>query len=1310
MARRLRLHFATQRSNTDPLSETSEDVLDSSNCMYFKNLQSSAPNVTQMKLTPRQVAYAPVTQQVINQEENATISSLQIKKSTSLHISLQSRKHSGCFRSGDAVATGEDTSFIGIGNEGNCGARIVVDHRSNDSLLSDTALCNGSLSSIAASDSGSFSSAGSDYGSCASTTSDGGSYSNSVISDSGSGALSASDGTFCSSVEHDDSSYRSTANKCNPYRNNSPQETLCRNNTTFDQDALSVRKKTKIPLRRCSSLVIFPRSPSSTPPASPVSSGQLPHRGAYQTSHKLIISPSELAQKEDQTISKGFLSTAVNGLRLSKTVCSSGEVRDIRPLYLNTSLQDKSKILSSSEQATCEEVSDGFSCISVHLTRRAFASSSETVNGCCSQELNLNACAKYPHLKLARSTSACLPSKVDSEYQININELERPTAQLSKTHHVLQRSVSLEGSGQKVSCCLSSLKYKCHSARTSQLHIQFKPGNEGKTTGVKKRYGTSKREMCSTSLESGCKTRDDFLGQVDIPLYQLPTENPSMERPYTFKDFVLHPRSHKSRVKGHLRLKMTYLPKSNGSEEETTEQAEELEPGWIILDQPDAASQPQQQQQESPPLPSGWEERQDILGRTYYVNHEFRRTQWKRPTAQDNVAVADIGSVQLEAQHVFTHRRQISEDTENLDNRDSPESWEIITEDEATMYSNQNPQIPLSQSSCDIQTHLAEELNTRLTTSGSSATGQSAACTNHSSRRGSLQTYRVEEQPAHPVLLPTSSGLPPGWEERQDEKGRSYYIDHNSRTTTWIKPVVQIATETGQLSAAQSISIGRQPQATSSDSSQQSSQQQPEMEQGFLPKGWEVRHAPNGRPFFIDHNTKTTTWEDPRLKISAPPRRKTSLDPVDLGPLPPGWEERTHTDGRIFFINHNTKKTQWEDPRLQNVAITGPAVPYSRDYKRKYEFFRKKLKKQSDIPNRFEMKIHRTTILEDSYRRIIAVKRADFLKARLWIEFDGEKGLDYGGVAREWFFLLSKEMFNPYYGLFEYSATDNYTLQINPNSGLCNEDHLSYFKFIGRVAGMAVYHGKLLDAFFIRPFYKMMLQKPITLHDMESVDSEYYNSLRWILENDPTELDLRFIVDEELFGQTHQHELKSGGSEIVVTNKNKRDYIHLVIQWRFVSRVQKQMAAFKEGFFELIPQDLIKIFDENELELLMCGLGDVDVADWKLHTKYKNGYNINHQVIQWFWKAVLMMDSEKRIRLLQFVTGTSRVPMNGFAELYGSNGPQLFTVEQWGTPEKLPRAHTCFNRLDLPPYDSFEDLWDKLLLAIENTQGFDGVD
>lgn len=127
-------------------------------------------------------------------------------------------------------------------------------------------------------------------------------------------------------------------------------------------------------------------------------------------------------------------------------------------------------------------------------------------------------------------------------------------------------------------------------------------------------------------------------------------------------------------------------------------------------------------------------------------------------------------------------------------------------------------------------------------------------------------------------------------------------------------------------------------------------------------------------------------------------------------------------------------------------------------------------------------------------------------------EFEGEKGLDYGGVSREFFYLLSKEMFNPYYGFFEYSAMDNYTLQINPYSAECNDRHLQYFEFFGRIAGMAVLHGKLLDCFFIRPFYKMLLEKDITLKDMESVDAEYYNSLIWIKDNDPIDLALTFEV------------------------------------------------------------------------------------------------------------------------------------------------------------------------------------------------------
>jgi len=89
-------------------------------------------------------------------------------------------------------------------------------------------------------------------------------------------------------------------------------------------------------------------------------------------------------------------------------------------------------------------------------------------------------------------------------------------------------------------------------------------------------------------------------------------------------------------------------------------------------------------------------------------------------------------------------------------------------------------------------------------------------------------------------------------------------------------------------------------------------------------------------------------------------------------------------------------------------------------------------------------------------------------------------------------------MFNPFYCLFEYSAHDNYTLQINPHSGI-NSEHLNYFKFIGRVVGLAIFHRRLLDAFFIVSFYKMILKKKVTLADLESVDADVHRNLNWLL-------------------------------------------------------------------------------------------------------------------------------------------------------------------------------------------------------------------
>ncbi|XP_028915595.1 E3 ubiquitin-protein ligase NEDD4-like isoform X5 [Ornithorhynchus anatinus] len=980
---------------------------------------------------------------------------------------------------------------------------------------------------------------------------------------------------------------------------------------------------------------------------------------------------------------------------------------------------------------------------------------------------------RYPRIRLERSTSYPVQPR---PLQITPTEDGISSATLSSSSNgpEIHRSNSVERIPQGPGCMFKIRPDQ--NSRQQHFRILVTRGSEEPERAA----GEGSSGDPATSVVSA-PTRDDFLGQVDVPLNHLPTEDPTMERPYTFKDFLLRPRSHKSRVKGFLRLKMAYMPKNGGQDEENNEQREELEHGWEVVDSNDSASQ-HQEELPPPPLPPGWEEKVDNLGRTYYVNHNNRTTQWHRPSLIDVSSESDnnIRQINQEAAHRrFRSRRHISEDLEPepAEGGDAPEPWETISEEVNIASDSMSlalPPPPASPVSRTSPQELSEELNRRLQITPDSNGEQFSSLIQREppsrlrscsvtdtvaeqahlplqsvpTRRARSSTVTGGEEPTPSVAyVHTTPGLPSGWEERKDAKGRTYYVNHNNRTTTWTRPIMQLAEDGATGSAANSNNHLsepqiRRPRSLSSPtvtlsaplegakdspvrravkdtlSNPQSPQPSPynspkpqhKVTQSFLPPGWEMRIAPNGRPFFIDHNTKTTTWEDPRLKFPVHLRSKASLNPNDLGPLPPGWEERIHLDGRTFYIDHNSKITQWEDPRLQNPAITGPAVPYSREFKQKYDYFRKKLKKPADIPNRFEMKLHRNNIFEESYRRIMSVKRPDVLKARLWIEFESEKGLDYGGVAREWFFLLSKEMFNPYYGLFEYSATDNYTLQINPNSGLCNEDHLSYFTFIGRVAGLAVFHGKLLDGFFIRPFYKMMLGKQITLNDMESVDSEYYNSLKWILENDPTELDLMFCIDEENFGQTYQVDLKPNGSEIMVTNENKREYIDLVIQWRFVNRVQKQMNAFLEGFTELLPTDLIKIFDENELELLMCGLGDVDVNDWRQHAIYKNGYCPNHPVIQWFWKAVLLMDAEKRIRLLQFVTGTSRVPMNGFAELYGSNGPQLFTIEQWGSPEKLPRAHTCFNRLDLPPYESFEDLREKLLMAVENAQGFEGVD
>lgn len=584
--------------------------------------------------------------------------------------------------------------------------------------------------------------------------------------------------------------------------------------------------------------------------------------------------------------------------------------------------------------------------------------------------------------------------------------------------------------------------------------------------------------------------------------------------------------------------------------------------------------------------------------------------------------------------------------------------------------------------------------------------------------------------------------LPPGWERRTDNFGRTYYVDHNSRTTTWQRPTLDQSeserdqqrddyTEAERRQHRGRTLPGQTPQSPTLTTNNSSSSGNVTVNSsgantpvspaaavsmaasggttrglGELPSGWEQRFTNEGRPYFVDHNTRTTTWVDPRRQQyirTFGPNTTIQQQPVSqLGPLPSGWEMRLTNTARVYFVDHNTKTTTWDDPRLPS-SLDQNVPQYKRDFRRKVIYFRSQPALRI-LPGQCHIKVRRDHIFEDSYQEIMR-QTPDDLKKRLMIKFDGEEGLDYGGVSREFFFLLSHDMFNPFYCLFEYSSHDNYTLQINPNSGI-NPEHLNYFKFIGRVVGLGVFHRRFLDAFFVGALYKMMLHKKVVLQDMEGVDAEFYRSLKWIIDNDITDvLDLTFSAEDDQFGQIVEVDLKPGGRDIEVTQENKHEYVELVCEWKITRRIQEQFKAFIDGFNELIPQELVNVFDERELELLIGGLAEIDVEDWKKHTDYR-GYQESDQVIQWFWRCIKEWDSEQKARLLQFTTGTSRIPVNGFKDLQGSDGPRRFTIEKAGEPQQLPKSHTCFNRVDLPPYTNYEALKQKLTLAVEETVGF----
>ncbi|KAF5739795.1 putative E3 ubiquitin protein ligase upl2 [Tripterygium wilfordii] len=339
-------------------------------------------------------------------------------------------------------------------------------------------------------------------------------------------------------------------------------------------------------------------------------------------------------------------------------------------------------------------------------------------------------------------------------------------------------------------------------------------------------------------------------------------------------------------------------------------------------------------------------------------------------------------------------------------------------------------------------------------------------------------------------------------------------------------------------------------------------------------------------------------------------------------------------------------------------------VPRFVDFDNKRAHFRSKIKHHHDHHHSpLRISVRRAYILEDSYNQL-RMRSTQDLKGRLTVHFQGEEGVDAGGLTREWYQLLSRVIFDKGALLFTTVGNES-TFQPNPNS-VYQTEHLSYFKFVGRV------------------------------NDISDV------------------LDLTFSIDADeekliLYERTEvtDYELIPGGRNIKVTEENKHQYVDLLAEHRLTTAIRPQINAFLEGFNELIPRELISIFNDKEFELLISGLPEIDLDDMRANTEY-SGYSAASPVIQWFWEVVQGFSKEDKARLLQFVTGTSKVPLEGFSALQGISGSQKFQIHKaYGSHDHLPSAHTCFNQLDLPEYPSKESLEEKLLVAIhEANEGF----
>ncbi|KAI8973336.1 hypothetical protein BDF20DRAFT_792920, partial [Mycotypha africana] len=395
-------------------------------------------------------------------------------------------------------------------------------------------------------------------------------------------------------------------------------------------------------------------------------------------------------------------------------------------------------------------------------------------------------------------------------------------------------------------------------------------------------------------------------------------------------------------------------------------------------------------------------------------------------------------------------------------------------------------------------------------------------------------------------------------------------------------------------------------------------------------------------------------------------------------------------------------------------------IPFVIPFKQRVEIFRMFVandKKRNHIDEFFHHRnakaasatVRRDHIFEDGFNALHNLS-PEILKGRIAISFVDEFGLeeagiDGGGVFKEFLTGLSREAFDLNYGLF--TVTSEQLLYPNPSSYATELEQLEYFQFLGLIIGKAVYEGILLDVAFAEFFLKKCLGKVNYLDDLSSLDPELYKGLLAVknYKGNVEDLSLDFTSTHmEADGKSVSVDLIPNGSNIPVTNQNRIHYIYSVANYRLNVQIAKQCRAFFRGLSTIIDVKWLRMFNQQELQILLGGTSGVpiDLQDLRAHTVLA-GYTERDSTVQNFWRALESFDNELRMKFVKFVTSCSRPPLLGFKELV----PQFCLRNAGPDQERLPTSSTCVNLLKLPQYSSYETLREKLLYAITADAGFD---